>query len=228
MGSKREKQRLPEQHFRLVNNFRAKSAKQQALIDMIDSKEIVIATGPAGTGKTYVTLAMALSLLGPVYKKVILVKSVTPIPGEEIGFLKGGMEQKMEPFVMSYMWNIDKICGQDSAKELLHKKIIEILPLAFIRGLSIDNSIVIIDEAQNIDTHTFKTIMTRIGENSKYIFLGDTEQIDRRHRNESCLATVLEIFSDSDLIGTIEFKDEDCVRNPIIPQILAKLRSNNI
>jgi len=108
------------------------------------------------------------------------------------------------------------------------KKIIEVLPLAFIRGLSIDNSIVIIDEAQNIDTHTFKTIMTRIGENSKYIFLGDTEQIDRRHKDESCLATVLNIFTDSDLIGTIEFTDEDCVRNPIIPKILTKLRINNI
>jgi phosphate starvation-inducible PhoH-like protein len=198
------------------------------LIDMIEDNEIVIATGPAGTGKTYVTLAVALSLLGPVYKKVILVKSVTAIPGEDIGFLKGGMEQKMEPFVMSYMWNINKICGPDSAKDLLAKKVIEILPLAFIRGLSIDNSIVIIDEAQNIDTHTFKTIMTRIGENSKYIFLGDTEQIDRRHKDESCLATVLDIFSDSDLIGTIEFSDIDCVRNPIIPKILTKLRSNNI
>jgi len=228
MGGRRDKPRLPEQHSRLVNNFRAKSEKQQKLIDMIEDNEIVIATGPAGTGKTYVTLAVALSLLGPVYKKVILVKSVTAIPGEDIGFLKGGMEQKMEPFVMSYMWNINKICGPDSSKDLMAKKIIEILPLAFIRGLSIDNSIVIIDEAQNIDTHTFKTIMTRIGENSKYIFLGDTEQIDRRHKEESCLATVLNIFADSDLIGTIEFSDDDCVRNPIIPKILTKLRSNNI
>lgn len=228
MRSNRNKQRLPEQHSRLVDNFQAKSKKQQELIDMIEANEIVIATGPAGTGKTYVTLATALSLLGPVYKKVILVKSVTTLPGEEIGFLKGGMEQKMEPFIMSYMWNIDKICGPDSAKDLLNKRLLEILPLAFIRGLSIDNAIVIIDEAQNIDTHTFKTIMTRIGEDSKYIFLGDTEQIDRRRKTESCLATVLEIFANSDLIGTLEFTDEDCVRNPIIPKILAELRNNNI
>jgi len=103
MGGKRDKPRLPEQHYRLVNNFRAKSEKQQKLIDMIEDNEIIIATGPAGTGKTYVALATALSLLGPVYRKVILVKSVTAIPGEDIGFLKGGMEQKMEPFVMSYM-----------------------------------------------------------------------------------------------------------------------------
>lgn len=225
---KREKPRLPEKQSKLVHDFKPKNDKQQELINLIQDREIIIATGPAGTGKTYVTLATALSLLGGIYKKVILVKSVTTIPGEEIGFLKGGMEQKMEPFIMSYMWNIDKICGVDSAKSLLDKKIIEVLPLAFIRGLSIDNSIVIIDEAQNIDNHTFKTMMTRIGDNSKYILLGDSEQIDRRKKSESCLQKVIEIFRDSPIIGSIEFTDEDCVRNPIIPIILAKLRENNI
>lgn len=100
---KREKSRLPEKQSNLVNDFKPKNAKQQEFMNLINDREIIIATGPAGTGKTYVTLATALSLLGPIYKKVILVKSVTTIPGEEIGFLKGGMEQKMEPFIMSYM-----------------------------------------------------------------------------------------------------------------------------
>ena len=129
---------------------------------------------------------------------------------------------------MSYVWNIDKICGQGSALSLMNKKIVEVLPLAFIRGLSIDNSIVIIDEAQNIDTHTFKTMMTRIGEDSKYIFLGDVEQIDRKKKSESCLQKVMDIFKDSPIMGTIEFTDEDCVRNPIIPKILSVLRENGI
>lgn len=228
MGNRRDKQRLPEKQSKLVQNFKPKNDKQQEFIDLIESREIIIATGPAGTGKTYVTLATALNLLSAGYKKVILVKSVTTIPGEEIGFLKGGMEQKMEPFIMSYVWNIDKICGDFSAQRLMDAKIIEVLPLAFIRGLSIDNSIVIIDEAQNIDNHTFKTMMTRIGENSKYILLGDTEQIDRRKKSESCLQSVVEIFKDSDIVGVIDFKDEDCVRNPIIPIILATLRENGI
>ena len=228
MGNRRDKQRLPEKQSKLVQNFKPKNDKQQEFIDLIESREIIIATGPAGTGKTYVTLATALNLLSAGYKKVILVKSVTTIPGEEIGFLKGGMEQKMEPFIMSYVWNIDKICGDFSAQRLMDAKIIEVLPLAFIRGLSIDNSIVIIDEAKNIDNHTFKTMMTRIGENSKYILLGDTEQIDRRKKSESCLQSVVEIFKDSDIVGVIDFKDEDCVRNPIIPIILATLRENGI
>ena len=225
---KKEKNRLPEKQSALVKDFHAKNHKQQQLVNLIEDKEVVLATGVAGTGKTYVALATALSLLGPIYKKVVLVKSVTTLPGEEIGFLKGGMEQKMEPFVMSYVWNIDKICGQGSASSLMNKKIVEVLPLAFIRGLSIDNSIVIIDEAQNIDAHTFKTMMTRIGEDSKYIFLGDVEQIDRKKKSESCLQKVMDIFKDSPIIGTIEFTDEDCVRNPIIPKILSVLRENGI
>ena len=225
---KKEKNRLPEKQSALVKDFHAKNYKQQQLVNLIEDKEVILATGVAGTGKTYVALATALSLLGPIYKKVVLVKSVTTLPGEEIGFLKGGMEQKMEPFVMSYVWNIDKICGQGSASSLMNKKIVEVLPLAFIRGLSIDNSIVIIDEAQNIDAHTFKTMMTRIGEDSKYIFLGDVEQIDRKKKSESCLQKVMDIFKDSPIIGTIEFTDEDCERNPIIPKILSILRENGI
>ena len=113
-------------------------------------------------------------------------------------------------------------------QELLNKKLIDILPLAYIRGLSIDDSIVIIDESQNLDPHTFKSIITRIGDNSKYIFLGDTEQIDRRKKNESCLQQVLDIFEEDKLIGTLQFTDKDCVRNPIIPKILNKLRENGI
>lgn len=220
--------RLPNKQSSLVKDFKPRTRKQKQLVDLIEENEVVIAKGVPGTGKTYVALATALNLLGSTYKKLVLVKSVTTLPGEEIGFLKGGMEQKMEPFMMSYIWNIDKICGEGSAKALMDKKLLEILPLAFVRGLSIDDSIVIIDEAQNIDMHTFKTIMTRIGENSKYIFLGDVEQIDRKHKNESCLETVLNIFSGSDIIGTIEFTDDDCVRNPIIPKILVLLRENNI
>ena len=225
---KKEKPRLPEKNAQLVEDFSAKNEKQQELIDLIKNKEITIVSGSSGTGKTYVTLATALSLLGETYKRIILVKSVTTIPGEEIGFLKGDMEQKMEPFVMSYMWNIDKICGPDSSNTLLSKKLIEILPLAYIRGLSIDNSIVIIDEAQNISDHTFKSIITRIGNQSKYIILGDTEQIDRKKKNDSCLQQVLDIFAEDDLIGTMTFTDEDCVRNPIIPKVLNKLRENGI
>ena len=231
MGSKQTKkrrERLPEKQSIFVNEFRAKTKKQQELVNLIESKEVVVAVGPAGTGKSFVTLATALGLLGEKYKKIILVKSVTTIPGEEIGFIPGGIGEKMEPFMMSYTWNIDKITGEGSARSMIQKKLIEVLPIAYIRGLSIDNAIVCVDEAQNLSKHAFKTIMTRIGSDSKYIFLGDIEQIDRKKKDDSCLSTVLDAFSDNDIIGTVEFKDEDCVRNPIIPEILQKLREFGI
>ena len=125
-------------------------------------------------------------------------------------------------------WNVDKICGEGAFDGLLKKKLIEILPLAFVRGLSIDNAVVIIDETQNLSDHTFKTIMTRIGTDSKYVFLGDTEQVDKKKKNESCLNKVVDIFKDSNIVGTVEFTDEDCVRNPIIPKILEALRTRGM
>lgn len=222
------KNRLPEVFSSQVKDFYPKNQKQQDFIELIEEKEIIIATGVPGSGKTYVSLAAALNLLGEVYKKVVLVKSVTTLPGEELGFLKGSMLDKMEPHVFSYKWNVDKMCSKGAFDSMMNKGIIEILPLAFIRGITIDDAIVIIDEAQNLNAHLFKSIMTRIGENSKYIFLGDTEQVDLRRKDKSFLKPISEIFQGEDYIGSIEFTDEDCVRNPLIPKILEKLKEHNV
>lgn len=222
------KSRLPEKQSKLVQNFEPKNEKQKELIKLIEENEIVIVKGVAGSGKSFVSLATALNLLGDVYKQIILVKSVVTIPGEEIGFTKGSTADKMAPHMMSYTWNIDKLLGKGAADDLLDKKIIEIIPLAFFRGLSIDSSIVLVDESQNLSMDIFKTIITRIGENCKYVFLGDVEQVDRKKKQESCLQKVIDIFSDDEIIKTLEFADEDCVRNPIIPKILSKLRNIDI
>ncbi|MGV8961818.1 MAG: PhoH family protein [Candidatus Saccharimonadaceae bacterium] len=213
---------------RYITNIEYIGKVNQQCISIDSEEHLYITDNHIVTHNTYVALAAALNMLGGIYKQIVLVKSVTTLPGEEIGFLKGGISEKMEPHIMSYVWNINKICGEGAAEALMEKNLIKVLPLAFIRGLSIDNSIVIIDEAQNLDNHTFKTIMSRIGEDSKYVFLGDTEQIDRKHKNESCLESILCMFANSNLIGTMEFFDEDCVRNPIIPKILSVLRENNI
>ena len=225
---KKVRERLPEKQSTLVRNFQPRNQKQAEFVKLIKRNEVVIAKGTPGSGKTYISLATALSMLGEVYKKVIIVKSVTTLPDQEIGFIKGGVDQKMEPFMMSFTWNIDKICGEGAAKALLDKGLVQVLPLAFVRGISIDNAIVIFDELQNVDMHTFKTMMTRIGEDSKYILLGDSEQIDLKKKQNSCLDPIIEMFKDSLFVGTIEFTDEDCVRNPIIPKILEVLRNNGI
>ena len=197
---------------------------QALLYESIRDKEITIVSGSPGTGKTFLSLYSALRQLGQKYKKIILVKSVTTLPSEEIGFLKGSLNDKMEPFMMSFTGNIQKLVGERVTEQLFKDKILEVLPLAYIRGLSIDDSIVIIDETQNTDLHTFKSIITRIGTNSKYIFLGDTEQIDRKDKNTSSLSKVMDLFETSDKVGTIKFTDEDCVRNPIIPYLLEKIK----
>ena len=225
----KKKKKLPFVHEEnLVKYFQPKTDKQKELVNLIYDKEVVIIKGSPGSGKTFVSLATALNLLGDKYKQIILVKSLTTVPEEELGFLKGTLQDKMDPYIMSFTWNIDKLCGYGAAKSLMDKKLISVLPIAFARGISIDNSIVIVDEAQNLSHHTFKTLLTRIGDNSKYIFMGDVEQIDRRNKKESPLEKMYDIFEPNEDIGTIEFTDEDCVRNPIIPKILSTLREHNL
>lgn len=198
--------------------------RQKEFQNSIRQKEITICTGLAGSGKTYVALYNALKLLEQGYKKIILVKSVTTVPEEEIGFLPGSIEQKMQPFIMSYTGNLNKLIGEKETEQLFKDKIVEILPLAYIRGINIDDSVVLLDETQNLNLNTFKSIITRIGTNSKYIIMGDTEQIDMKEKNKSALIKVMELFKDSDVVGTVEFTDEDCVRNPIIPYLLEKIK----
>lgn len=225
----KRKNRLPSyQQEKLVMDFQPKTDKQQEFLDLIEEKDVVICKGPSGSGKTYVALAKALQLLGDYYKQIILVKSLTTVPEEELGSLPGSVEKKLDPYIMSFTWNIDKLCGGGAAESLMNKKLVNVLPIAFARGITIDNSIVLLDESQNLSIHTFKTLITRIGNKSKYIIMGDVEQIDRRRKEESPLERVYDIFKDDPLIGTIEFTDEDCVRNPIIPKILKKLRENGI
>lgn len=205
-------------------NVKCLNEKQKELKKAIEAKEIVIAIGPAGTGKTYLSLITALHLLktNPQYRKIVLIKSVTTIPGEELGFLPGTLQEKMEPYMWSYLGNLNKIFGDRvTTKKMIESGVITIEPIAYVRGNTMDNSLVIIDETQNIDMHTFKTIVTRIGRNSRMIFLGDVEQVDKR--GKSCLSAAHEGFKNEDFVGTVEFTKEDCVRNPIIPWVLEVL-----
>lgn len=208
-----------------VKPIKCKNARQKEFLKTMEDSEITVCNGLAGSGKTYVALYYALkSLEKGQCDKIVLVKSVTTLDQEDIGFLPGDIAEKMSPFLFSYTGNIDKLIGEDWRKRLFKENKIQVQPLAFIRGINIDNAVCIIDECQNLYLDAFKSIITRIGENSKYIILGDTQQIDRHDKQKSILQKILDLFKDSDLVGTVEFKDEDCVRNPIIPKILDKLK----
>lgn len=240
--SNRRKKKLTEEEINDVDNYmmrrnseedklfnqiridvKPKTENQKKLVQAIKDNEITIASGLPGTGKTFLACAEALRLVkNPQnkYDKVILVKSVTTLKDEEIGYLKGTMEEKMEPFMDSFLDNFNKIVGEGLTGRLREKGFIQIKPIAYVRGRSIDKSVIIIDEAQNISLENMRTLMTRIGENSKIIILGDVKQKDIRNKRESSLEVVIEKFKNKQGFGTVELRnEEDIVRNPIIKMI---------
>lgn len=239
--TKRKNKKLSEEEMIEVDNFvqskrqenkifpqikievKPKTDNQKKLVEAIRNNEIIITSGLPGTGKTFLACAEALKMLKNPdlsYQKIILVKSVTTLKDEEIGFLKGTMEEKMEPFMDSFLDNFHKIIGEVLTNKLREQGYIQIKPIAYVRGRSIDKSIIIIDEAQNITLDNMRTLMTRIGDNSKMIILGDVKQKDIRNKKESSLEVVIDKFKDRLGFGIVELRNaEDIVRNPIIKVI---------
>ena len=202
-------------------DIKCKNINQKKFINLIADNKIVVAAGPAGTGKTYLACAQALRLLKTdnKFNKIILVKSVTVLEGEEVGFLKGDIKEKMYPFTISFLDNFHKLVGEGITQIMLDQGIIQILPLAFIRGRSIDNAIIIVDEAQNITQKNMRSTMTRIGTDTKMVITGDTKQIDMKNTKLSSLDLVVKLFSEKDNIGTMVFDKDDIVRDPIVKLI---------
>ena len=200
-------------------SVKCKTENQKSLVNAIKEKEVIICSGPAGTGKTYLACAEALKLIKRYakYKKIVIVKSVTTLKNEEIGFLKGGLREKMEPFMFSFVHNFEKLVGQAITSRLRELKTIEELPIAYMRGINLDRSIIIIDEAQNISQENIRTIMTRLGKDSKMIFLGDEGQQDSKGHNG--LTFLMDNFQDIEEIGCVQFNKSDVVRNPLIAKI---------
>ena len=233
MVKKKKEQQVPElvveKNQITLKPIKCRNSKQKHFLTQMRDHEITICDGIAGSGKTF--LALYEGLLGVLtkrYDKLILCKSVISTPNENIGFVPGTIEEKMEPHIISYKGNMRKMLNEESNVERLFKeKKVEVLPLAYIRGVTLDRSFIIIDESQNITMELFKSIITRIGEDSKMIFLGDVEQVDfeqESKRKKSALQHIINLFKDEDYMGYCHFDDEDVVRNPIIPKIIQKLR----
>jgi phosphate starvation-inducible PhoH-like protein len=207
----------------------AKNGDQQNLIESINSNEITICSGIAGSGKSYVTLGTAINLLIDVdnfYEKIYLVKSVTPLKGEELGFLKGDLMEKLTPFMWSFELNISKLINEDRLRDLIGRKIVNYTPLAYMRGATIDNAIIILDEAQNVSIDNARTFLTRIGENCKIIVIGDENQIDLKNTKDSSLGILLNIMSELDGVGVVRMNpDQINCRNPIITHLESRFTS---
>ena len=200
-------------------NYKCKTENQGKLREAIRNKVMTIVSGLPGTGKTFIACAEALKLIKskPKYKKILLVKSVVQLKGEELGHLPGDLNEKFDPYMGSFVDNFEKIIGESLTHKLRELGLINIQPLAFVRGRSIDNTIIIVDEAQNISIDNMRTLMTRIGDNSKMIILGDVKQKDIRNKKDSSLEVIIEKFNNVTDFGCVELRDpNDVVRNPII------------
>lgn len=203
-------------------DIKAKSKRQKDLLDLIGEKEIVFVAGPAGSGKTFLSLAKSLQLISDErtpYERIYLLKSVITLQEESIGYIKGEIDDKLKPSVLSFLMNLSKIIDTSQMNKLAENDFVVALPIGYMRGLSIDNSIIILDEVQNITLENLRTILTRIGENSKIIAMGDLRQIDIKNKSKSSLHTAMGLFEGIDEIGIFIFGEEDIVRNPLIQKI---------
>lgn len=204
--------------------LKCKNKTQKELITAINEKEIVIAAGPAGVGKSYVTIARAIELLkskNNTFSKIIVCTPAVEAE-EKLGFLPGDMREKMDPYLASSMDIFDKLIGKANRMKLEELELLQVQALAYIRGKSIDNTILILEEAQNMSPSQMKTLLTRIGNNSKFIISGDLDQSDRyKNANQSGLYDALMKHRNVPDIGFIEFNIDEIVRNKVISKILA-------
>lgn len=217
-------------------SLKCKNEKQKKLCEAIKDKEIVFSCGSAGSGKSFISIGMALKLLKDKeknnYKKIILV--VPTVQSDlEIGFLPGTVDEKLQYNAEASLYTMEKCLDQsgnsksyDIILKLIKDGLLEIRCVSFMRGYTIDNAIVIIEESQQFPKSAFKTLLTRIGDNSKYIFNGDIEQIDnkdiKRGKDICGLSYAMDKLKDTDEIGIVTFNRDEIVRNPLITKILDK------
>jgi phosphate starvation-inducible PhoH-like protein len=201
------------------------SESQRQYYKLLSDKEITICSGPAGVGKSYIAMKAAVDLLADPntpYEKIIIVRPAVEAE-EKLGSLPGNVEEKLDPYIFPSYYLLNKIIGKQNREKLKEIEAIEVFALAYMRGMNIDNSILIFEEAQNCSPKQMKLLLTRIGFNSKFFISGDLDQTDRyKDKRHSGLYDAIEKFTNIDKIGIFSFKDKDIVRNPIISHILEK------
>lgn len=199
---------------------RARTANQKKLVQTLEKNDIVFAIGPAGTGKTYTAVAMAVrALKNKQVKKIILTRPAVEA-GESLGFLPGDLKEKIDPYLRPLYDALDDMIPADKLGYYMTTRTIEIAPLAYMRGRTLDNAFIILDEAQNATDLQLKMFLTRIGANAKAIITGDISQIDLPPKVKSGLEKSARILRHIDGIGHVELDEEDVVRHKLVKQII--------
>jgi len=205
------------------------SESQKIYYDTLKENQITICVGPAGVGKSYIAMKAALDLLADPsnsYEKIIIVRPAVEAE-EKLGSLPGNVEEKLDPYIFPSYYLMNKIIGKESRETLKDMDIIEVFALAYMRGMNIDNSILIFEEAQNSTPKQMKLLLTRIGFNSKFFISGDLEQFDRhKDKKETGLWDAIKKHNKTEDVGIFEFSDDDIVRNPLITKLLKNYENN--
>lgn len=195
---------------------------QELLVSSFYKKDMIFATGPAGSGKTFIAIALAVrALKNKEVKKIILSRPAVEA-GEKLGFLPGEMKDKLDPYLQPLYDALDEMLPSAKLKEYITNGTIQIAPLAFMRGRTLSNAVIILDEAQNTTKQQMKMFLTRLGDNSKMIITGDVTQIDLPRGIDSGLNDAIKILGDIGGIGFIEFKSSDIVRHSLVSEIIEK------
>ena len=203
--------------------LKCKNAKQKEFVNLIKEREIIMCSGPAGVGKSYIAIAAAIQLLQDTttsYRKILIITPAVEAE-ENLGFLPGNLKEKLAPYLASSIDIVDKLVSKEKRIKLEESEELIGEALGFIRGKSIDNSILIVEEAQNMSPSQMKTLLTRIGYGSKFIISGDMDQSDRYETMEKTgLYDAMHRHSNIPEIGFFEFDENDIVRNPLITKIV--------
>jgi phosphate starvation-inducible PhoH-like protein len=200
--------------------IKSRSENQQRLIDAFDTSDMVFAVGPAGTGKTYLSIALAVKALKEKTAKKIILSRPAVEAGEKLGFLPGDMKDKIDPYLQPLYDALEDMIPTSKLQDMMEKHVIQIAPLAFMRGRTLSDAVVILDEAQNTTPAQIRMFLTRMGWNTKMIVTGDMTQIDLPREQKSGLKEALRILSGIEEISIIELGQKDIVRHKLVTRIV--------
>lgn len=198
----------------------ARTENQQLLVKAFENNDLVFATGPAGSGKTFVAIALAVKVLKNKEVRKIILSRPAVEAGEKLGFLPGEMKDKLDPYLQPLYDALQDMIPAAKLKEYMENNVIQIAPLAFMRGRTLNDAVIILDEAQNTTTHQIKMFLTRLGMNAKMIVTGDVTQIDLPPSTTSGLIQAMQILKGVNGIGKIEFTKKDIVRHKLVQRIV--------